>query len=45
MAHVVQVDLEQSGGRAELVEPAGDRVRVRRLAVFSAEQQPVILII
>lgn len=42
---VVQVDLGQPGRRRQPLEPAGDRVRVRRLAVLLAEQHAVIVVI
>ena len=43
--HVVQVDLRQACRAGELLEPARDGVRMRRLAVLPAEQHPVILVI
>jgi hypothetical protein len=36
--HVVQVDLRSASRRGQLLEPPGDRVRVRRPAVLPAEQ-------
>ena len=45
MPDVVQVDLWESGRRGELLEPARDRVRMRRPAVLPAEQHAVILVV
>ena len=42
---VVEVDLGEPGRRGQLLEPAGDGVRVRGSAVLPAEQQPVILVV
>jgi hypothetical protein len=37
---VVQVDLWEAGRLGQLLEAAGNRVRVRRLAVLPAERLP-----
>jgi hypothetical protein len=42
---IVQVDLGQPGRRGELLEPPCDRVRMRRPAVWPAEQHAVILVV
>jgi hypothetical protein len=41
----MKVDLGQACLAGELLEPAGDRVRVRRLAVLPAEQHAVVLVV
>jgi hypothetical protein len=41
----VQVDLREACLLGQLLEPAGDRVRVWRLAVFPAEQPAKIVVV
>src|ERR1700747_2715886 len=43
--YVVQVDLGQSRGRGELLEPSRDRVRMWRPSVWPAEQHAVIVVV
>lgn len=45
MANVVQIDLWQVSLLGQLLEPAHDRVGMRRRAVLTAEQPPAIVVV
>jgi hypothetical protein len=45
VAHVAQVNLREPGRRGQPLESPRDRVRVGRLAVLPAEQEPLTLVV
>lgn len=43
--HVVHPDDRQAGGAGERLEPAAEAVRTHRRAVFTAEDEPCVLVV